>query len=103
MSTIILKNATAVVTLDDEDSVLYNADILIRNNVIAETGTCSCPDADKVIDASGCYVYPGLINTHHHLYQTFTRNLPLGIDGEPVTRKANELARALLSRSNIDN
>ena len=33
-------------------------------------------EADEVIDARGCYVYPGLVNTHHHLYQTFTRNLP---------------------------
>jgi cytosine/adenosine deaminase-related metal-dependent hydrolase len=76
MPTTLLKNATAVVTLDDKDSVLYNADILIQDNVIAETGTCPCPNVDKVIDVSGCYVYPGLINTHHHLYQTFTRNLP---------------------------
>ena len=32
--------------------------------------------SEKIIDASKCIVYPGLINTHHHLYQTMSRNLP---------------------------
>ena len=38
--------------------------------------------ADEVIDASGKIIYPGLINTHHHLYQTFTRNIPGAQDCE---------------------
>jgi cytosine/adenosine deaminase-related metal-dependent hydrolase len=79
MSSLLLKNASAVVTVDDRDRVLYDADILIRDNAIAELGKnidAKIGAADRVIDLSGCYVYPGLINTHHHLYQTFTRNLP---------------------------
>lgn len=71
----LIKNAQAVVTVDKEDRVLQNANILVEDNVICYIGA-ECKEADKVIDASGCFVYPGLVNTHHHLYQTFTRNLP---------------------------
>jgi len=76
MSQLLVKNARAIVTVDDRDSVLRNADILISGNQIEKIGhELSAPDA-QIIDASGCFVYPGLVNTHHHLYQTFTRNLP---------------------------
>ncbi len=75
MSSVLIKNAQAIVTVDPQDRVLYNANILIEDNVIRYVGY-EPQDADRVIDASHCYVYPGLVNTHHHLYQTFTRNLP---------------------------
>ncbi len=75
MSTILIKNAQAIVTVDDADRVLTNANILVEDHIIRYIGEEEKP-ADRVIDASHCYVYPGLINTHHHLYQTFTRNLP---------------------------
>ena len=75
MATTLIKNAKAIVTVDTKDRVLKNAHIFIRDNVIEYIGTEE-KQADRVIDASRCYVYPGLINTHHHLYQTFTRNLP---------------------------
>ncbi|XMB67268.1 8-oxoguanine deaminase [Mycoplasmatota bacterium zrk1] len=72
---ILIKNAKAIVTVNDNDDVIYNKNILIEDNVIVYIGD-EIFDADKIIDASSMYVYPGLINTHHHLYQTFTRNLP---------------------------
>lgn len=75
MSTTLIKNAKAIVTVDRDDRVLHNANILIRDNVIEYIGP-ETREAESVINASRCYVYPGLINTHHHLYQTFTRNLP---------------------------
>ncbi len=75
MSTILIQNATAIVTVDNQDRVLTNANLLVEDNVIRYIGTEVKP-ADRTIDAKGCYVYPGLVNTHHHLYQTFTRNLP---------------------------
>jgi cytosine/adenosine deaminase-related metal-dependent hydrolase len=85
MPVTLIKNAAAIVTAGNRDEVLYNADILVKDGVIANIGqNLSCvkdrpetPDADMtVINASGCWIYPGLVNTHHHLYQTFTRNLP---------------------------
>ncbi len=75
MYTLLIKNASAIVTVDSRDRVLYNSSIYIEDNEIKYIGPDQMP-ADETIDAKGCFVYPGLINTHHHLYQTFTRNLP---------------------------
>lgn len=75
MNSLLIKNAIAIVTVDDDDKVLAGQNIFIRGAEIAYIGQ-DCPAADTVIDASTMIVYPGLINTHHHLYQTFTRNLP---------------------------
>ena len=73
----LLKNARYIVTCDDADRILHGADILLADGRIAAIGSVS-PDetADEVIDGKNLFVYPGLINTHHHLYQYFTRNLP---------------------------
>ena len=73
--TTLIKNAKAIITVDDDDTIFRDANILIEGCEIKSIGQQNW-DADMVIDASGCFVYPGLINTHHHLYQTFTRNLP---------------------------
>lgn len=75
MSSLFLKNASAIVTCDNRDTVLENAGVLIRDGAIAYLGP-EPQAADEVLDAAGCVVYPGLVNTHHHLYQTFSRNLP---------------------------
>lgn len=75
MQSVYVKNAKAIVTADEHDRILYNAGIFIEDGVIRYIGQEERP-ADQVIDAAGCFVYPGLINTHHHLYQSFTRNLP---------------------------
>lgn len=74
MGELLIRNAAAIVTLDNDDRVLAGKNILIRDNHIAYIGDES-PEAEEKIDASGMFIYPGLINTHHHLYQTFTRNL----------------------------
>lgn len=75
MTSILIKNARAVMTLDKKDTVLENQNIFIKDNYISYIGH-ELFAADEVINASSMFVYPGLINTHHHLYQTFTRNLP---------------------------
>lgn len=75
MQRILLKNIRAVVTCDDGDRVLKNADMLIENGVIHALGHNLCAEG-PVFDASHMLCYPGLINTHHHLYQIFSRNLP---------------------------
>ena len=73
--TILIRNAAAIVSCDPSDTVYRNADMLIRGPVIEKIGTAITDPADEIIDASGCFVYPGLINTHHHFFQTFVRNL----------------------------
>lgn len=75
MSTLLLKNAAVVVTCDAKDRVLPNANIFCRDGLIESIGE-ACPAADETIDATGMLCYPGLVNTHHHLYQVFSRNLP---------------------------
>lgn len=75
MASCLIANADAIVTVDDGDRVLRCANLLIEDGVITYLGP-ERKDADQILDGRGCFVYPGLVNTHHHLYQTFTRNLP---------------------------
>ena len=75
MSTLLIRNARYIVSCDDYDTLHENANLFIRDGVVEYIGPNLC-HADAVIDASRMAVYPGLINTHHHLYQIFSRNLP---------------------------
>lgn len=75
MASLLIKNIRSIVTVDDKDQVFENANIYIEDGVIRSIGE-EAPQADEVLDGTGHYCYPGLINTHHHYYQTFTRNLP---------------------------
>ena len=72
---ILIRNADAVVTCDPADRVLYNSDILICGNRIEAVGSNLAAGDAQIIDAAGKYVYPGLVNTHHHFFQAFVRNL----------------------------
>lgn len=75
MKKILIKNAKAIVTCDGSDQVVWDADMLIQNQEILAIGrNLQDPDAE-VLDASDKFIYPGLINTHHHFFQTFVRNL----------------------------
>ena len=79
MTSVLIRNADSILTMDDTRRELSGADIVIRDGAIAEIGqglTCE----GEVIDAAGCVVTPGLVNTHHHLYQTLTRAVPGGQD-----------------------
>ena len=76
MKTLLIKNALRIARMNDTRDELADSDILIEGNVIKELGKGLQAKADRVIDARGCVVFPGFINTHHHLYQTLTRNLP---------------------------
>ena len=75
----LIKNADIIVTMDDDARELQNTDILIEDGLIASIGEVVAA-ADETIDAAGCVVTPGLVNTHHHLYQTLTRAVPGGQD-----------------------
>ena len=79
MPTTLIKHADTILTMDNTRRELQGADILLRGGVIAGIGAIDAPDA-QVINARGCVVTPGLVNTHHHLYQTLTRAVPGGQD-----------------------
>lgn len=70
----LLKNIDTVVTCDDNDTILHNVDLWMDGGKICHIGSLDVK-ADKEYDCANMFLYPGLINTHHHLYQYFTRNL----------------------------
>jgi len=87
MSTLLVKNAALLVTMDEGRRRIEDGGIFVRNNVIEAVGPTADAselpqEADQIIDASGMIVLPGLVNTHHHLYQTLTRALPAVQDVE---------------------
>jgi 8-oxoguanine deaminase len=80
MATCLLRNADLILTMDDQRRRIADGAILIRDNAIeavASTASVGSTDQiDRVIDARGMILMPGLVNTHHHLYQTLTRAVP---------------------------
>ncbi|MDA7967094.1 8-oxoguanine deaminase [Ruegeria sp.] len=79
MSETLIRNADSILTMDEGRRELSGADLLIRDGQIAEIGQGLTTKGD-IHDATGCIVTPGLVNTHHHLYQTLTRAVPGGQD-----------------------
>ncbi|EAQ04471.1 hydroxydechloroatrazine ethylaminohydrolase [Pseudooceanicola batsensis HTCC2597] len=79
MPELLIRRAGHMLTMDDDRRELRRADVLIRDGVIAEIGE-GLSTTGEVIAAQGCVVTPGLVNTHHHLYQTLTRAVPGGQD-----------------------
>jgi 8-oxoguanine deaminase len=72
-----LAHCRLVVTMDDAGTELPDATIEIRDGWIAAVGEVSADgEPDEVVDARNLIAIPGLINTHHHLYQTLTRGFP---------------------------
>ena len=74
-------NADIVVTMDGARREVSGGNIVVEDGLIVSVGkTGRSPDCDETIDARGCVVTPGLVNTHHHLFQTLTRAVPAGQD-----------------------
>jgi cytosine/adenosine deaminase-related metal-dependent hydrolase len=78
-SEILIKNADTILTMDDGRRELKNCDIRVRGGEITEIGG-GLKSGGATTDASRCVVTPGLVNTHHHLFQTLTRAVPGGQD-----------------------
>jgi len=78
MSTLLVKNSAVLVTMDTARREINNGALFARGGVIEQVGpTNELPaTADHVLDACGGIIIPGLINTHHHLYQNLTRVVP---------------------------
>lgn len=79
---LLIKNARRVVVMDDAGTELSDADVLIRGKVILAVGKGLEEPGAEVLDARGCVVIPGMINTHHHLCQTLTRATPAAQDAK---------------------
>ncbi len=84
MSTLLVRDAALLVTMDAQRREIAGGGLFARDGVIEAVGlTAELPaTADEVIDARDQVVIPGLVNTHHHMYQTLTRAVPAAQDSE---------------------
>ncbi|MDV4168844.1 8-oxoguanine deaminase [Rhodovulum sp. FJ3] len=80
MSHVLIQKADHLLRMDDAGTELAGVDIRLRDGVVAEIGHDLSFDGAEVVNGRGCVVTPGLVNTHHHLYQTLTRAVPGGQD-----------------------
>jgi len=81
MRTLLIHNAHTIATQDDAATEWQNASVFVRDNRIAFIGPAAdapaeALQADEIIDARNHLVTPGLVNTHHHMYQSLTRAIP---------------------------
>jgi cytosine/adenosine deaminase-related metal-dependent hydrolase len=76
--TLLVKNATLMATMNEHHQEISDGGLFCRDNVIEYVGKSSelPQNADEIIDLSGHVLLPGLINTHHHMYQSLTRAVP---------------------------
>src|SRR5450756_1384441 len=82
MTTLLIKNATVLVTMDDHQREIPEGGLFVRDGFIEQVGLTSTlqQTADEVLDLRGNLLLPGLVNTHHHFYQTLTRAVPAAQD-----------------------
>jgi cytosine/adenosine deaminase-related metal-dependent hydrolase len=83
---LLVRNALLVATCDDAATEIPGGWVAIDDGIITATGTSGTePDAERTIDATDCLVTPGLINTHHHIYQNLTRAYAPALGGSLFT------------------
>lgn len=84
MGTLLVKHSHTLVTMDDQRREIQDGALLVQDNVIQQVGTTAEMEdiaTDDTLDLHGRHVVlPGLINTHHHFYQTLTRAVPAAQD-----------------------
>lgn len=76
----LIRKADVVVTMDGTRREIAGGDVLIEGGVILAVGQDLAGEGAEIVEARGCVVTPGLINTHHHLFQTLTRAVPAAQD-----------------------
>jgi len=81
MALTLIRNAAVIAVMDDAGTEIAGGAVAMRDGAILAIGTTAelaplAGHADVIIEAAGCVITPGLVNTHHHLYQTLTRALP---------------------------
>lgn len=80
MTQLLIKGAKGILTGLEGAGARRSGDIRIKNGVIREIGPLAAQSGEEVVDASGCVVTPGLVNTHHHLFQSVMKAAPQGIN-----------------------
>src|SRR5450432_1788655 len=87
MYTLLIKHAHVLATMDDQGREIFDGALLVRDHLIEAVGTTAeladlGRTANEVIDLTDHVVLPGLVNTHHHMYQSLTRAVPAAQDAE---------------------
>src|SRR4030066_2441504 len=82
MTTLLVRHATLLISMDDQRREVPEGGFFARDGIIEQVGpTVALPsEADEVLDLHDHIVLPGLVNTHHHFYQTLTRAVPAAQD-----------------------
>ena len=76
---VVIKNADLVISMDEGRRILIDHDIVISQGEIQKVEkNTQLNGGEEIIDAAGCLVTPGLVNTHHHLFQSLTKAVPGG-------------------------
>ncbi len=80
--TFLVKNAAVLVTMDGTRREIPGGGLFVRDGFVEQVGpSADLPtEADEVLDLTGHVVLPGMVNTHHHFYQTLTRAVPAAQD-----------------------
>lgn len=83
MVDLLVRDAVVVATVDDDRRELDGGWVAIAGGLVEAVGGAGDPEpaAQHVLDASGCLVTPGLVNTHHHIYQNLTRSFRPAVNG----------------------
>jgi len=83
MADLLVRNALLVATVDDDRTEIEGGWVAITDGLVSAVGGrgVASPASSRVVDASGCLVTPGLINTHHHIYQNLTRSFRPAVNG----------------------
>jgi cytosine/adenosine deaminase-related metal-dependent hydrolase len=78
MPTLLINHAELLVAMDDADQQWSDGGVYVVDGAIHQIGPSDQlpAQADQIIDARGMILLPGMVNTHHHFYQTLTRNVP---------------------------
>ena len=80
MTALLIENATGIFTGQAGAAMRTAGSIRVRDGVIAEIGALQAEPDEQILDARGCVVYPGLISTHHHLFQSVMKGVKAGLD-----------------------
>lgn len=97
MKKLLVKNADWILTMDSAKRRFRHGDILVEGNRIAAVGERLGVQADEVLDASGMVIIPGMVNTHHHCFQSLVRNIHVanGLRLEPWLAAVYDIFREL--------
>src|SRR6267143_4144935 len=80
MTSMLIRNADGIFTGLPGDAMRATGAIRVRDGRIAAIGDLAPEPGEEIVDASGCVIYPGLVSTHHHLFQCVLKGVRAGID-----------------------